>query len=149
MPTFIGFSTQNVNKQKPSEFQLGVEGGIGFNRAVTGYGKKFRLTDEQLVIQNFINSLNIPLGQKPGMPSYGTSLWGFIFEPNVPDVQSQIQAEISRMAGLDPRIILGNVVAYPQDSGILLEVELAIAPFNEAKTLSIYFDEGAAKAFGV
>lgn len=148
MPIFNGFSTQQASEPRPSRFQPGVDGGIGQTNLI-GFGKKFRLTDEQLVIQDFLNALNIPQGQKPGQPSYGTTLWGFIFEPNVADVQIQIQNEIRRMAKLDPRIILGNVSAYPQDNGILLEVEMAIAPFNEAKTLSIYFDQQASKAFGV
>lgn len=148
MPIFNGFSTQQATEPRPPKFQPGVDGGIG-QTSLIGFGKKFRLTDEQLVIQDFLNALNIPQGQKPGQPSYGTTLWGFIFEPNVADVQIQIQNEIRRMAKLDPRIILGNVSAYPQDNGILLEVEMAIAPFNEAKTLSIYFDQQASKAFGV
>lgn len=148
MPTYSGFSTLKAGMPKPSTFQQGIDGNS--NKVnLTGYGKKFRLTDEQLVIQDFLNSLNIPMGQKPGQPSYGTSLWGFIFEPNVPDIQVQIQNEVRRMASMDPRIQLGTVAAYPQDNGILLEVEMAIAPFNDAKTLSIYFDQSASKAFGV
>ncbi len=148
MPIFSGFSTQHVGQPQQPAIKPGVDGGIGQTNLI-GFSKKFRLTDEQLVIQDFLNSLNIPLGQKPGQPSYGTTLWGFIFEPNVEDVQIQIQNEIRRMAKLDPRIILGNVSAYPQDNGILLEVEMAIAPFNEAKSLSIYFDQQASRAFGV
>lgn len=148
MPIFTGFSTQNVNVPSQPKFQPGVDGGIG-QINVIGYGKKFKLTDEQLVIQDFINALNIPMGQKPGQPSYGTTLWSFVFEPNVADVQVQIQNEVRRMAKLDPRITLGNVKAYPQDNGILIEAEMAITPFNEAKTLSIYFDQAASKAFGV
>ena len=148
MPIFNGFSTQQATEPRPSKIQTGIDGGIGQNNILV-FGKKFQLSDEQLVIQDFVNALNIPQGQKPGQPSYGTTLWGFIFEPNVADVQIQIQNEIRRVAKLDPRIILGNVSAYPQENGILLEVEMAIAPFNEAKTLSIYFDQQASKAFGV
>ena len=140
MPIFTGFSTQNVNVPSQSKFQPGVDGGIS-QINVIGYGKKFKLTDEQLVIQDFINALNIPMGQKPGQPSYGTTLWSFLFEPNVADVQVQIQNEIRRMAKLDPRITLGNVKAYPQDNGILLEVELTYVPTTNAEILSIFFNQ--------
>jgi phage baseplate assembly protein W len=149
MAVFTGFSTQHANEPRQPTASPGVAGGVGQITGIQGIGKKFRVTDEQLVLQNFINALNIPLGQKPGQPSYGTTLWSFIFEPNLADTQFQIQNEIRRVAATDPRIILNNVVAYPQDNGILLEVELAVAPFNEAISLSVYFDQQANKAFGV
>jgi len=149
MATFNGFSTQHTGEPRPPRVKPGVEGGVGQLVGAPGTGKKFNITDEQLVIQDFVNALNIPVGQKPGQPSYGTTLWSFIFEPNVADTQAQIQAEIRRVASLDSRLILNTINAYPQDNGILLEIELAIAPFNEAKSLSIYFDQQASKAFGI
>jgi phage baseplate assembly protein W len=149
MAIFVGFSTQNAGQPRPPDYQPGVDGGAGSFSKVQYYGKKYRITDEDAVIQSFINALNIPLGQKPGQPSYGTILWNFIFEPNVPDTQFQIQNEIRRIAGLDDRLILNSVVAYPQENGILIEVELAVAPFNNAQSLSIFFDQNANRAFGV
>jgi phage baseplate assembly protein W len=103
-------------------------------------GKKFKLVDEQLVIRDFINALNIRQGEKVGQPQYGTTLWSFVFEPNTPDVQFALENEIRRVASTDPRIILDYVKAYPQENGILLEVQMAIAPFNQALILSVFFD---------
>jgi phage baseplate assembly protein W len=103
------------------------------------YGKKYRSVDTQLVIQDFINALNIPQGQKVGNPAYGTTLWSFVFEPNTADVQFQLENEITRVASLDPRMILNSVKAYPQENGILIEVELAITPFNQAQFLNVFF----------
>jgi phage baseplate assembly protein W len=103
-------------------------------------GKKYRLVDESLVIQDFINSLNIQQGQKVGNPEYGTTLWSFVFEPNTFDVQNQLELEIRRVANQDPRMILNTVSAYPQENGILIEVEMAVTPFNNAQTLSVFFN---------
>ena len=104
------------------------------------YGKKYRTVDEQLVIQDFINAMNIQQGQKVGNPGYGTTLWSFVFEPNTADVQIQLELEIRRVASLDPRMLLNNVTAFPYEQGILIEVELAIAPFNNAQTLGIFLN---------
>jgi phage baseplate assembly protein W len=103
-------------------------------------GKKYKLVDQQLVIQDFINALNIQQGQKVGNPGYGTTLWSFVFEPNTFDVQNQLENEIRRVANQDPRLLVNTVNAFPQENGILIEVELAVTPFNNAEMLSVFFN---------
>ena len=103
-------------------------------------GKKFKLTDEALVVQDFVNAINIQQGQKVGQPGYGTTLWGYIFEQNTSDVQFKIENELRRIATMDPRLILNTLKAYPQENGILLEIELAVAPFNQARLISMFLD---------
>lgn len=143
MTTYIGFSTINANKPRSTNLNAGIDGGTGSVISPVIYGKKFRLTDEQLVIQDFVNALNIPQGQKVGNPGYGTTLWTFIFEPNTADVQFQLQTELRRVSSLDPRLIVNSVNAYPQESGILVEVELAVAPFNSASVLNVFFNSSS------
>jgi phage baseplate assembly protein W len=92
------------------------------------------------VTQDFLNALNIPLGSKVGQPGFGTKVWSFIFEPNTSDVQFQLENEIFRVAAQDPRIILNSVKAFPKENGILLEVELAINPFNQPELISVFFN---------
>lgn len=140
MAQYTGFSTINANKPKTTNSPPGVDGGVGSLVNPIIPGKKFKLTDENLVVQDFVNSLNIRQGEKVGQPGYGTVLWNFVFEPNTPDVQFNLENEITRIASLDPRIVLNYVRAYPQENGILLEVEIAIQPFNEATMLSVFLD---------
>jgi len=140
MPTYIGFSTINANKPRSTNLPAGIAGGVGSMVQPVIPGKKFRLVDTQLVIQDFINALNIQQGQKVGNPGYGTTLWSFVFEPNTFDVQNKLETEIRRVANQDPRMIVNTVSAYPQENGILIEVELAVAPFNNAEVLSVFFN---------
>jgi phage baseplate assembly protein W len=146
MATYVGFSTQNLDKVREL-FKPGIDFGDGIVPQPSKISKKYRLSDEQLVINDFINALNIPQGQKVGRPEYGTTLWSFVFEPNTTDVRVQLEAEVRRMAEMDPRIILNSVQAFPQDNGVLLEVELAISPFNNPMTMSIMFDQATSTAF--
>lgn len=140
MPQYLGFSTIDANKPKTTNAPVGIGGGVGTLINPIIPGKKFKLNDEQLVIRDFLNSLNIRQGEKVGQPSYGTTLWNFVFEPNTPDVQFALENEIRRMASEDPRIIIDYVKAFPQENGILMEVQLAVEPFNQSLLLSVFFN---------
>jgi phage baseplate assembly protein W len=93
-----------------------------------------------LVVRDFVNALNIQQGQKVGNPGYGSTIWSFVFEPNDAQTQFRLEEEIRRIANGDPRLIINTVKSYPQENGILLEVELAIAPFNNAEILNVFFN---------
>lgn len=157
MANYIGFSTQNACKAKitnPVGTNAGsiagpaggIDGGPGGTTSPVIWGKKFKLTDTQLVLQDFLNALNIPLGSKVGQPGYGTKVWSFIFEPNTADVQFQLENEIYRVAASDPRIIINYVKAFPKENGILLEVELAINPFNQPEVINVFFNRASTTA---
>lgn len=121
MPTFIGFNTQN-------QF------------------KKFTLVDGELVKRDLLNAFNIIQGQLPGRPEYGTILWDFLFESQDQTTINAITREIQRVAGGDPRIYLSDVSIYPQENGLLIEVQVQIVPSTEAELLSIFFDQQSRRA---
>lgn len=146
MPSYIGFSTIGANQPRTTNAVNGTDGGVGGIVRPVNTGKKYTLVDVPLVIQDFINALNITQGQKVGQPQYGTTIWSFVFEPNTADVQFQLENEIRRVASLDPRLILNTVAAFPQELGILIELEIAIAPFNNPLVLSVFFDSNTSRA---
>jgi phage baseplate assembly protein W len=116
MATFIGFNTINQNK-------------------------KFTLVDFELIKRDLLNAFNIRQGQIPGRPEYGTRLWDLVFENLEQSVERAIIEEIQRVAGSDPRIYLQAVNLYPQDNGILVDIEITIVPSNNSEILSIFFDQ--------
>jgi hypothetical protein len=67
-------------------------------------------------------------------------LWDFLFENQLEDLQTNIVTEVQRVAGGDPRIYISDTQVYPQENGILLEIELAVVPSTDAERLSIFFD---------
>lgn len=140
MPNYIGFSTINANKPRTTNPPPGVNGGPGSITNPITSGKKFRLTDEALVIRDFLNAVNIKQGQKVGQPEYGSKLWDFIFEPNTADTQSALETELRRIISQDPRLQIGYIKIYPQENGILAELQLAVYPFNQAELLSVFFN---------
>ncbi len=121
MATFVGFSTVNKNKN-------------------------FILVDYELIKQDLLNAFNIRQGELVGRPSYGTILWTFLFENQSVDLQTAIYNEVQRVIAGDPRLYLNNVVMYPQDNGILLELNLQTVATTSAQILSIFFNENSRSA---
>lgn len=111
---------------------------IGFN--TQGQFKKFTLTDFELIKRDLLNAFNIRQGQLPGRPGYGTVLWDFLFENQLEELQTSIEQEVQRVAGGDPRIYISDIQTYPQDNGILIELQLQVVPSTDAERLSIFFD---------
>ena len=111
---------------------------IGFN--TINQFKKFTLTDYPLIKQDLLNAFNIRQGELPGRPEYGTLLWNFLFENQVEELQNNIVAEIQRVAGGDPRVFISDIQIFPQENGILIQLELTITPSTDASRLAIFFD---------
>ena len=139
MPIYNGFSTLNVN-QPLSLVRAGVYGGIGSTTVQPRIGKKFALYDQNLVIRDLLNALSIKQGDKVGQPTYGTTLWSYLFEPSTQETQQAIEDEVRRVISLDPRIILNSVGVYVQENGVLLQIEMAFNPFNVATQIDFFLN---------
>ena len=147
MPQYLGFSTKDACKPKTTNMVGGSAGGPGGIVKPVLTGKKYKLVDEALVMQDFLNALNIRRGTKVGQPGYGCKIWDFLFDPNTADVQFQLENEIYKIAEADNRIQLNYVKSYPRENGMLLEIELAIVPFNIPFVSNIYFDGAVSRAY--
>jgi hypothetical protein len=53
-----------------------------------------------------------------------------------------METEIRRVVAQDPRIILNSVAIWPQDNGVLFELQIAFDPFNEPMTIGLQMDKG-------
>jgi phage baseplate assembly protein W len=112
---------------------------IGFN-TIDQY-KKFTLTDFDLIQRDLLNAFSIRQGELPGRPGYGTTLWDFLFENQVEQLSQQIRAEVQRVAGGDPRLTINDIQVFPQQNGILIQLQITIINTTNAEILSIFFDE--------
>lgn len=121
MPAFIGFNTQ-------------------------GQYKKFTLTDSALIKRDLLNALNIRQGQVPGRPQVGTILWDNLFDTQSNETEQSIINEVQRVAGGDPRLQISQVEIFPQENGILIQIEIILVPSTEPERLSIFFDQNTRNA---
>jgi phage baseplate assembly protein W len=121
MTTFIGFNTQD-------QF------------------KKFTLLDNALIKRDLLNALNIRHGQLVGRPAYGTSLWDNLFENQSADIQRNITQELQRVVGGDPRVQISELQLFPEENGMLIQMELIFVPGTNAESLAIFFDQSSRRA---
>lgn len=112
---------------------------IGFN--TIGQNKQFTAVDFDLIKIDLLNAFNIRQGELVGRPAYGTILWDYLFENQTQEAEQAIYNEVQRVCAGDPRIYLNSVNLYPQQNGMLLEVELVVVPTTDAQRLSIFFDQ--------
>ena len=112
---------------------------IGFN--TINQNKKFTLVDFDLIQRDLLNAFNIQQGELPGRPAYGSTIWNYLFENQVEQLQQQIRDEVQRVVGGDPRLFLNDIQVYPQENGILIQLQVTVVNTTDAKILSVFFDE--------
>ena len=111
----------------------------GFN--TIDQNKKFRLEDYELVKRDVLNSLLIKQGEKPGRPDYGTNVWNIIFEPMTDEIMREIEREIKRAVGQDPRIKIERLSVFPKENGVLIEIDVTVLSTTEVQRLTLFFDQ--------
>jgi phage baseplate assembly protein W len=142
MAIFTGFSTIDVNTPASKIVGTGAFGELVTNKTL---GKKFKLTDKDLVIRDLMNSLSIRQGEKPGNPAYGTNIWSYVFDPSTSDLHAEMEKEIRRVIALDPRINLHSCVVTPSENEVSIELEVEFNPFGEIDALSLNLSKSTGK----
>ena len=112
---------------------------IGFN--TIDQNKYFTLVDFELIKRDLLNAFNIRQGELVGLPWYGTTLWNNIFENQTQDTTQAVYNEIQRVAGGDPRIYISSIEVFPQQNGLLIQLELTVVGTTTAQQLSIFFNQ--------
>ena len=117
---------------------------VGFN-TINQY-KKFTLVDIELIKRDLLNAFNIRQGELVGRPGYGTVIWDYVFENQTQETLRSLNTEIERIVGGDPRIQVADLQIFPQQHGILIQLELTVIPGQTATLLSVFFNEQTRRA---
>jgi len=120
---------------------------IGYN--TQGQDRQFTLTDFELIKRDLLNAFNIRQGELPGKPSVGSGLLDLVFENQSPEVEAAIQNEIKRIIKQDPRIALKDLLLYPQENGILVQLEIDTVNGVNGAQIAVLFDERSQQAVSV
>jgi phage baseplate assembly protein W len=112
---------------------------IGFN--TIGQNKQFTAVDYNLIKIDLLNAFNIRQGELVGRPGYGTIIWDYLFENQTQETERAITNEIQRVAGGDPRLQIADVEIFPQENGILIQLQLTVVPSTTAERLSVFYDQ--------
>jgi phage baseplate assembly protein W len=121
MATFIGYSTINQYKS-------------------------YTVTDFDLIKRDLLNALTIRQGEMPGRPNVGTTMFTLIFEPQGEPTNKAIIKEIQRVVAQDPRIQVSDINVFPQENGILIELEVDTVSGQQGELLNIFFNNETMRA---
>jgi hypothetical protein len=69
-----------------------------------------------------------------------------VFEPQTEPTQNAIIQEVQRVAGGDPRLTISQIKVFPQENGILIQLQITVVPTTNAEILSIFFDQQQRRA---
>ena len=69
-----------------------------------------------------------------------------LFENQNADTQRTITQELQRVVGGDPRVQINGLQLFPQENGMLIQVELIFVPGTNAESLAIFFNQGLGQA---
>ena len=117
---------------------------IGFN--TVDQNKKFTLVDFELIKRDLLNAFNLRQGQLVGRPGYGTVIWDYVFENQTQETERGIVAEIQRVCGGDPRLQVTEIDLFPQENGMLIQLQIVVVPSTSAERLAIFFDQEQRRA---
>lgn len=105
--------------------------------------KKYTLNDFALAKQDLINYFSIRKGEKLMQPEFGTIIWNMLFEPLTETVQQEIQEDVTRIVGYDPRLQVGQILVTQQTTGFLIQITLSYVNTNQVDTLALNFKQNS------
>lgn len=114
---FVGFSTQDMKGRRD-----------------------WKLTDLKLVQRDLMNHFQTRRGERLMMPTYGTIIWDLLFEPFTEGVRTQIEDDVRRIIGSEPRVKLLSLNVSTFTHGIQIDAELKYTPWDVVETFSVNFD---------
>jgi phage baseplate assembly protein W len=108
--------------------------------------KTYTVTDFEIIKQDLSNALNIRQGEMPGRPDVGTIMWSFIYEPQNAQTSQAVINEIQRVVAQDPRIEVADINVFSQENGILVELQVQTIQGQDARLLTVFFDNQTQRA---
>jgi len=108
--------------------------------------KSYTVTDFDLIKRDLLNALTIRQGEMPGRPNIGTTMFSLIFEPGGEATNKAIIKERQRVVAQDPRIQVSDINVYPQENGILIELEVDTVSGQQGELLNIFFNNQTMRA---
>lgn len=115
--TFKGFST--VGQNKPP----------------------YRLRDLELVKQDLMNHIHTRRGERVMMPTFGTNIPLYIFEPKTEAILETIESELMEVFDADPRVEFIGMNVTEKEHLVEIAVELQYVPGDISDILYLNFTE--------
>lgn len=85
----------------------------------------YTLTDSELVKRDLLNEFYTRRGERVMRPTFGSIIWDVLMNPAGPDLNEQVQNDVVKIIGRDPRVQLIDSTVYLMDHTLRVEIEIA------------------------
>lgn len=111
---------------------------VGFN-TVDQLTPPYSLTNIELVKRDLSNHFATPIGSRVMLPTFGTNIYNFLFDPFDEYTKGAIIEDAIRVVQSDPRVELVNIDVFQTDQALNIVLELLFQPESVTDSLYVSF----------
>lgn len=111
---------------------------VGFN-TVNQPNPPYSLTNLELVKRDILNHFATPMGSRLMLPSFGTRIFEYLFDPFDEYTRNAIIEDAVRVVGTDPRVELVSVDVFQEDQALNVIMVVLFKPESVTDNLFVTF----------
>jgi len=111
---------------------------VGFN-TVGQPTPPYSLTNIEIVKRDINNQFATPLGSRVMLPTFGTRIYDYLFDPFDEYTKNAIVEDAVRVVQSDPRVELVNIDVYQEDQALNVVMELLFKPESITDNMFVTF----------
>lgn len=119
---------------------------VGFN-TVDQPTPPYSLTNIDLIKRDLLNTFATPLGSRLMLPSYGTNIYSYLFDPFDDITQNAIIQDATNVVQTDPRVQLITINVYQEDQALNIIIVLRFIPESVTDSLFVTFSLADKESF--
>jgi len=111
---------------------------VGFN-TVNQPNPPYSLTNLELVKRDILNHFATPMGSRVMLPSFGTRIFEYLFDPFDEYTRNAIIEDAVRVVASDPRVELVSVDVFQEDQALNVIMVVLFKPESVTDNLFVTF----------
>ena len=111
---------------------------VGFN-TVDQPNPPYSLTNIELVKRDINNQFATPIGSRVMLPSFGTKIYDYLFDPFDEYTKNAIIVDATRVVQSDPRVSLISIDVYQEDQALTIAMVLQFQPESITDSMFVTF----------
>jgi phage baseplate assembly protein W len=119
---------------------------VGFN-TIGRTTSPYALTDVALVKRDILNQFQTPIGSRVMLPTFGSNIFSYLFEPFDEVTQAEIVADATNVVNSDPRVQLVSIDVFSENQAITVAMVLQFQPSGIVDNLFVTFTQQNAESY--
>lgn len=112
---------------------------IGFN-TVDNHLPPYTLTNVDIIKRDLLNHFSTPIGSRVMLPTYGTNIYDYLFNPFDEYTKSAIIEEAMRVVEYETRVELVSVDAFQENQTLTVIIDLLFKPDSVTDSMVVSYN---------